>query len=369
MTSSYYYNDLSRNLYLEYAPRINSTKNFIMGTDGALLAFEAFYYGTGGKTRVELDKKRFTERYSIPHNGSTFVVVLSREDVGDIKPQFEKDVKANCTKNFFHKLVKNEELVKDEENKKAMAVCINKRVDKKSGGVVTEIVNIDDMNMETPILTITAITFNATLFENGTTEEDFFVPDSPKPKKKAVMMMKMKKASGVALVSGMEKELRATTIKFLYNDSDGSSFIAIMPNNQPATKAELLNLLSTLDLERFLSSFQDTKCNYQSMPRFTTKTDVKLIKDLGNIKPLVDFSCAEFSNMFDRSGFVYEDGLEFCVKTTINNTNDINNDPIHVGTRRIEKFAPDIILNQPFLYFIVDCKHYIKAIGTFLEPC
>ena len=105
------YNNLSRIIFLEYAPRINTlVENVVLGTDIAITGFSALYYGTGEYTRKELDKKHFKQLYSIPDQDGDrcsikAIALLSTDNVrGGLKPQFEKDVKANCTKNFFYNI-------------------------------------------------------------------------------------------------------------------------------------------------------------------------------------------------------------------------------------------------------------------------
>ena len=163
------------------------------------------------------------------------------------------------------------------------------------------------------------------------------------------------------LVSKMETDLNVTAIKLPYKDEFGDSYIAIMPN-RVATKDELLSLFSSLDLDKFLSSFVEIRCCYLGVPKYTTETDVSIDDgSLSSIEALTAFRKPDLSNMFN--GGLQYDYLKYKTIVTVNEMGtqvDVYVDGVS-RDRKIE-------LNRPFLYLIVDRKNYISTIGTFMEP-
>ena len=107
-----HYNELSRKIFNEYANH-EKAKNVCISTDCVTLGFEALYLGTGGVTRQSLDNKYFMEKYSISRTQKskstvTGITLLSREDIKELIPQFERDINKYCTdENFLHYHIMN----------------------------------------------------------------------------------------------------------------------------------------------------------------------------------------------------------------------------------------------------------------------
>ena len=376
-----HYNELSRKIFNEYANH-EKAKNVCISTDCVTLGFEALYLGTGGVTRQSLDNKYFMEKYSISRTQKskstvTGITLLSREDVKELIPQYKKDIKKYCTdKNFLHYRIKPEKSDTYEKREKIVEK-INAYFKKKTDGVITQIVDNDIVNLypRGSVTFICKTKFNATWkrpFNSKKTDKNgiFFV--MPNISEQVDMMIDDKIHS--ILVSKMETDLNVTAIKLPYKDEFGDSYIAIMPN-RVATKNELLSLFSSLNLNKFLSSFVGVRCCYLGVPKYTTKTDLtiedermSIDKGLVNIEALTDFRRANFSNMFD-GGFSY-DYLNYYVKTIVT-VNEVGTQVDATFTMLAFDGMPDgrkIELNRPFLYLIVDRKNYISTIGTFMGP-
>ena len=188
----------------------------------------------------------------------------------------------------------------------------------------------------------------------------------PETQKQVEMMIDDKDRS--ILVSDMENELNVTAIKLPYKDEFGDSYIAIMPN-RVATKDELLSLFSSLDLDKFLSSFVEIRCCYLGVPKYTTETDVSIDDgSLSSIEALTAFRKPDLSNMFN--GGLQYDYLKYNIKTivTVNEMGTQVDATFSMFCVDCASLDRKIKLNRPFLYLIVDRKNYISTIGTFMEP-
>ena len=372
------YNELSRKIFIEYAKK-EQDKNVCISTDCVTLGFVVLYLGTGGETRQMLNGKNFMGLYSISRtqklSSVTGIALLSRFELNEILPQFKSDIKKYCPdENFHHFRIMQEQSDTDKKRDK-LVKKINARYEKKTNGAITQIVDNDIVNLYSrgPVTFLCKTKFTATWdrpFNSKLTHEKrFFV--KPNISKQVEMMIddEIEEIS----VSSMENELNVTAIKLPYKKELGDSYIAIMPN-EVASKNELLSLFESLDLNKFLTSFDDDDdCCYLGVPKYTTETDLLLDdgtpnEGLANIEALTDFRGADFSNMFD--GGIRCESLKYYVKTivTVNEKGTqvdatfsmIAYDGVGAG-RKIE-------LNRPFLYLIVDRKNYISTIGTFMGP-
>ena len=374
------YNNLCRKLFQIYAPE-SQNKNVVIGMDAIIKGFLALYHGTGGTTRQRLDSRKFKEKYSSTQSSSsttTAICLLSRsKDMdGSLNEQFETAVKRDCTEYFLHSAI-TEDDNKYPERRINLMNRINSWFKNKTRNEIDQIVNDETVQLfgSGPVTMCVQSVFKGT-WENSFTDEirqeEFFLPGS----KTCSVQMMINNRTDTVSVSDLEKEHKATIVQFPYMNPCGS-FVAIMPN-EPSTPESLLQLLSTLNLTDLFMSFEEEKCEIQCVPKFTCETELILANPqdgpddgLGGIEDLKDFKDeANFSNMFP-GGIPHSDSVSIQVKTTIDNHElgtRVKTDCLVQYTDGEYEDPIKIVLNKPFLYFILNNENYIRTIGMFVDP-
>ena len=378
MSNRHHCNNLSRELFLAYAPRYlddeTHNKNIIVATDAALKGFTALYHGTGGKTRSELDAVGFKERYSSSssdHDDITAITLLSRpEYTGKLRKSFQRNVVRECTEHFFHTRVNKKE-IDFLKHKLILTNKVNSWFEKKTRGAIKEMIDITNIIISDPMVMVTKTVFNGKWMHPFFTDSDvspFFISNTTAIN--ARMMTNTE--SEFTTVSHLEKDFAATIVKFPFSKGNGW-FVAVMPN-EPATADQLVSLLSRLgDLEEFFTSFTlKIPCQYESMPEFRGETHLVLndslsepLEGLGSIEALREFQRGgpNFSNMF-RQEFLFT-FLKLELKSVIETMSATESRrKIRNGTIIDRK----IILNKPMLYFIINRENYVRCIGILTNP-
>ena len=364
------YNQLAREIFETYGCDGTTGNNFVIGTDCTILGFLAYYHATDGLSRQALDAKQFRQLYSKPKemkkdSCATAISLLSRNDMGLINEQFEKDVKETCTENFLHTRVENSQ----EEYLRMLAGHINEWFRNKTDNLIDDLVSVEDLDLyHRGPTTMTARTiFNGKwkfpFSEILTTPEDFFLP---KDSTRKVHMMSDYSRHTV-LISHLDD---AIAVKIPYSDTDGGWFIAIMPQ-KPAEKEDLISLVQKADLENLWDSFVPKVCYSLNMPKFSTTTDLVLDDGTGEqisrIEALEDFAVGvDLSNMFHRKK---TGNMAYRLHTTI--TNDEEGSRVEATFRGDDhdggpaKNSIRVHLDKPFAYIITDAENYIRSMGIF----